>query len=409
LGFEFRYSSFKGPLNGEPVLRSECELCWVEIIMAKDFYEILGVKKTATEEEIKKAYRKLARKWHPDVNPGRKEAEQRFKEISEAYDCLGNKEKRKLYDEFGKEGLQSGFDAEKARQYKQWGSFQQQARQKGGEPFGRYQSYEDIFGDLFGFEGGPSASRGTAAVAGRDIEHEMTIDLLSALKGFETNLSMQKPGPCGVCNGTGTDPKAAMSACTTCGGSGRLNVAQGPMQFTKACPRCKGHGQIGKPCRQCGGSGQVMATETIRVTIPQGVKEGSKVRVAGKGEPGFYGGPAGDLYLIIHIEPHPLLRREEDNLLMEVPVTVREAMLGGTIRIPTVEGEVNLKVPAGSQSGQTLKLKGKGAVNLKTKRRGDLMVKLVVKVPKTEDREVLEAVQKMDRYYEEDVRRAVRL
>ena len=377
--------------------------------MAKDFYEILGVNKTASEEEIKKAYRKLARKWHPDVNPGKKEAEQKFKEISQAYDCLGNKEKRKLYDEFGAEGVQSGFDAEKARQYRQWSSFQQQqARQSGGESFGRYQRYEDIFGDLFGFGGG-SSEHGAATVAGRDIEHEMTIDLVSALKGFETNLAMQKPSPCAVCNGTGTDPKAPMSTCAACGGSGRLNVAQGPMQFTKACPRCKGHGQMGKPCKPCGGSGQVMGTETIRVTIPQGVKEGSKVRVAGKGEPGFNGGLPGDLYLIIHIEPHPILRREEDNLYMEVPVTVREAILGGTITIPTIEGEVNLKIPAGSQSGQTLKLKGKGAINPKTKQRGDLMVKLVVKVPKTEDREILEAVRKMDGYYEEDVRGALRL
>jgi molecular chaperone DnaJ len=237
----------------------------------------------------------------------------------------------------------------------------------------------------------------------------MTIDLVSALKGFETNLAMQKPVPCSACNGSGTDPKVTLSTCTACGGSGRLNVAQGPMQFTKACPRCKGHGKVGRPCNQCGGAGQVMGTETIRVTIPQGVKEGSKVRVAGKGEPGFYGGPPGDLYLIIHIEPHPILRREEDNLFMEVPVTVREAILGGTITIPTIEGEVNLKVPSGSQSGQTLKLKGKGAMNPKTKQRGDLMVKLVVKVPRTEDREILEAVRKMDKYYEEDVRGALRL
>jgi molecular chaperone DnaJ len=377
--------------------------------MAKDFYEILGVKKTASEEEIKKAYRKLARKWHPDVNPGRKDAEQKFKEISQAYDCLGNAERRKLYDEFGQEGLQSGFDAGKARQYKQWGAFQQQqARGRGGESFGRYHRYEDIFGDVFGFGGGPSEA-GAAAAAGRDIEHEMTIDLVSALKGFETNLAMQKPGLCAACNGSGADPKAPMSTCAACGGSGRLNVAQGPMQFTKTCPRCKGHGKAGKPCGQCSGSGQVMRSETIRVTIPRGVKEGSKVRVAGKGEPGFYGGPPGDLYLLIHIEPHPILRREEDNLYMEVPVTVREAILGGTVTIPTVEGEVNLKVPAGSQSGQTFKLKGKGAINPKTKQRGDLMVKLVVKVPKTEDREILEAVRKMDRFYEEDVRKDLRL
>ena len=377
--------------------------------MAKDFYDILGVKKTASEEEIKKAYRKLARKWHPDVNPGKKEAEQKFKEISQAYDCLGSKEKRKLYDEFGEDGIRTGFDAEKAREYKQWGAYQQQQAQgRGGESFGRYHRYEDIFGDLFSY-GGNASEPGAATVAGRDVEHEMTIDLVSALKGFETNLAMQKPIPCSACNGSGTDPKVTLSTCTACGGSGRLNVAQGPMQFTKACPRCKGHGKVGRPCNQCGGAGQVMGTETIRVTIPQGVKEGSKVRVAGKGEPGFYGGPPGDLYLIIHIEPHPILRREEDNLFMEVPVTVREAILGGTITIPTLEGEVNLKVPPGSQSGQTLKLKGKGAMNPKTKKRGDLMVKLVVKVPRTEDREILEAVRKMDMYYEEDVRGALRL
>ena len=377
--------------------------------MAKDFYDILGIKKTASDEEVKKAYRKLARKWHPDVNPGKKEAEQKFKEISEAYDCLGNAERRKLYDEFGEDGLRAGFDAEKAREYKQWGAYQQQQAQgRGGESFGRYHRYEDIFGDIFSY-GGNASEPGAATVAGRDVEHEMPIDLVSALKGFETNLAMQKPVPCSACNGSGTDPKVTLSTCTACGGSGRLNVAQGPMQFTKACPRCKGHGKVGRPCNQCGGAGQVMGTETIRVTIPQGVKEGSKVRVAGKGEPGFYGGPPGDLYLIIHIEPHPILRREEDNLFMEVPVTVREAILGGTITIPTIEGEVNLKVPPGSQSGQTLKLKGKGAMNLKTKKRGDLMVKLVVKVPRTEDREILEAVRKMDRYYEEDVRGALRL
>jgi molecular chaperone DnaJ len=376
--------------------------------MAKDFYEILGVKKDATQDEIKKAYRKLARKWHPDVNPGNKEAEQQFKEISQAYDALGDEKKRKLYDEFGEEGLHAGFDAEKARQYKQWGAYQQ-AGAEGGQPFGRYHSYEDVFGDLFGSAGRASGFGTRAAAAGRDIEHEMTIDLISALKGFETELSMQKAAVCSTCHGTGMDPKSKLSTCPRCGGSGRINVAQGPMQFTRACPQCRGHGQVGKPCPVCGGSGQVVRTERIKVTIPQGVREGSKVRVAGKGEPGVDGGPSGDLYLIVHIQPHPLLTREEDNLYMEVPVTVREAVAGATITIPTIDGEVNVKVPPKSQSGQTLKLRGKGAVNPKTKKRGDLMVKLIVKVPKTDDQEVLEAVKKMDRYYREDVRASIRL
>jgi molecular chaperone DnaJ len=376
--------------------------------VGKSYYEILGVSKDASPEAIKKAYRKLARKWHPDLNPGNKDAEQKFKEISAAYDSLGNEEKRKLYDEFGDEALRAGFDAEKAREYKKWADFQQEARAGGGESFGRYHSYEDVFGDLFG-SGADSSFQTAGTRRGRDLEHEMTIDLVSALKGFETELSMQKPLECAECRGSGTDAKAGMTTCTACGGSGRLNVAKGPMQFTKACPRCKGHGRVGQPCPRCGGSGQVIGTDRIRVTIPQGVKEGSRVRVVGKGEPGLNGGPAGDLYLVLAVTPHPLLKREGDDLHMEVPVTVSEAMAGGTIQIPTVQGAVNLKVPPGSQSGQTLKLRGKGAVNPKTKERGDLLVKLIVKVPRTDDREVLEAAKKMERYYGEDVRAGVRL
>ena len=381
--------------------------------MANDFYEILGIPRDASQDQIKKAYRKLARKWHPDINPGNKEAEQKFKDISVAYDCLGDREKRKLYDEFGEEGLQAGFDAEKAREYKKWGAYQRTAETAGGgsgrADFGRYQNYEDVFGDLFGFGREQGGFRTAAAAKGRDLEHDMTIDMVSALKGFETELSMQKPKACPGCNGTGNDPKTTMTTCTVCGGSGRIQVAQGPMHFTKSCPRCKGHGKSGTTCAQCGGSGQVLGTETIRVVIPQGVKEGSRVRVAGKGEPGLNGGPSGDLYLVIHVKEHPVLRREGDNLLMDVPVTVREAMAGGTITVPTVEGQVRVKVPPGSQSGQTLKLKGKGAVNLKTGKRGDLLLKLVVRVPKTDDRDILDAAEKMERFYREDVRGSIRL
>jgi len=377
--------------------------------MVKDFYKIIGVSKDATQEEVKKAYRKLARKWHPDINPGNKEAEQKFKEISEAYDIIGSEKKRKLYDEFGEEGLQAGFDAEKAREYREWTSFQQQARSAGGQEFGRYQSYEDIFGDLFGFGGRAGGFRTTRASRGRDVQHDMTIDLISALKGFQTELSMQMVKECPGCGGSGTDPSSRISPCPTCGGSGRLNVAEGPMNFTKPCPQCHGHGKIGKPCAQCGGSGQIVGTEKIVVVIPPGVKEGSKVRVAGKGEPGLNGGQHGDLYLVIHVKPHPLLKREGDDLYMEVPVTVREAMAGGTITIPTIDGAVKVKVPPKSQSGQTLKLKGKGAARVKSKQRGNLMVKLIVKVPQTDSREILEGAEKMDRYYKEDVRAKIRL
>jgi len=383
--------------------------------MGEDLYKILGVSNKASQDEIKKSYRKLARKWHPDINPGNKDAEQKFKDISRAYAVLGEPEKRKIYDEFGEEGLQSGFDAEKAREYKKW---QESTRAAGGggfagQSFGRYESYEDVFGDLFGFgRGGGSGGSfrtGRTAAKGRDVQHDMTIDLISALKGFETQLSMQKVRECDLCKGSGTDPSSAMTTCSTCGGSGSVNVAEGPMKFSRACPTCGGHGKVGKPCGRCGGTGQVLGEESIRVTIPKGVKEGSKVRVAGKGEPGRNGGPPGDLYLIIHIQPHSTLKREGDNLLMDVPVTVGEAMAGATITIPTIEGRVNVKVPPKSQSGQTLRLKGKGAYNAKTKRKGDLMVKLVVKVPQTDDSETLEAAGKMDQHYKGDVRAGIRL
>lgn len=388
------------------------------IVMAQNYYDILGVSKSASQEEIKKAYRKSARKWHPDINPGNSEAEKKFKDISMAYEALGDAEKRKLYDEFGEDGLQSGFDADSARQYKQWNDAQksrqwggfQQGGQAGAE-FGRYTSYEDIFGDMFGFGGdrgfgfkGRQASR-----KGRDIEHEMEIDLISALKGFETELAMQKATSCPKCRGAGMDPSAPVTTCSRCGGTGRMNVAEGPMTFTQVCPECQGQGKKGQICPDCGGNGQVLGTEKIRVTIPAGVKEGSKIRIAGKGEPGVNGGAPGDLYLIVREKPHPVLKREGDNLYMEAPITVYEAIAGGSITIPTVEGQIKVKVPPGSQSGQTLKLKGKGAVNTKTKQKGDLLVKLIVKVPKTSDNEIIEAAQKMESHYSDDVRKNIKL
>ena len=377
--------------------------------MSTDFYTILGVSKDAPQEKIKKVYRKLARKWHPDINPGNKEAEKKFKEISRAHDCLGNKEKRALYDEFGEDGLQAGFDAKKAKQYSQWGESRQGKQSAGREGFGRYQSYEDIFGDIFGSGKGSAGFRAQSPARGRDLQHDMTIDLISALRGFETELSMQKAKTCDNCRGSGNDPNSTLSTCAYCGGSGRLNVAEGPMHFTKPCPHCQGHGQTGKPCAACGGSGQVPGTEKIRVVVPKGVKEGSKVRIAGKGEPGLNGGGPGDLYLIVHLKPHPFLKRTGDDLHMDLPITVSEAMAGGTIDIPTVDGLVQMKVPSGSQTGKVLRLKGKGATNPKTKITGNLMVKLVVKVPQTKDPEILAAVRKMDGMYEEDVRSAIRI
>ena len=372
--------------------------------MSKDYYKVLGVSKTASDAEIKKAYRKLARKWHPDINPGNKKAEEKFKEISRAYDCLGDKEKRKIYDEFGEDGLSAGFNADATRQYKQWKSAEQQKGGFSSDESGKYQSYEDIFGDLFGFSAGESGFANSMVVEGRDIEYEITIDFLSALKGFETKISMEKIKQCSGCNGSGIDPKSQFKTCAACGGTGKVDVSKGPMNFKKRCPVCGGKGSTATPCQECYGKGETAYTEKIKVKIPPGVKEGSKVRVAGKGGQGINTDRCGDLYLIIHIKPHPLLRRYGDNIHMDVPVTVYEAMAGGKIIIPTIDGRVNMKIPPKSQNGQTLKLKGKGALNPKTGHKGNLLIKLKVLVPKTEKKEILDAVEKLNSLYTEDIR-----
>jgi molecular chaperone DnaJ len=376
--------------------------------MAKNYYEILGVSKTASKEEIKKAYRKLARKWHPDINPGDKAAEQTFKEISGAYDCLGNEEKRKIYDEFGEDGLKAGFDAEKARQYQEWGA-RGQPYERSAQDFGRYHSYEDIFGDLFGFQDQAGGFQSTESFKGRDMEYEMSVDLVSALKGFETEISLNQAKPCPACQGTGSDPRTQPVPCPSCKGSGRLNVAEGPLHFTRTCPRCGGRGATGNPCLQCGGTGRTSGTERIKVNIPKGVKEGARVRVSGKGELGQNGGESGDLYLIVRIKPHPFLERRDDHLYMDIPVTVYEAMAGGPITVPTPEGQVKVKIPPRSQSGKVLKLKEKGAINTKTGKKGDLFIRLVVKVPETDEQEILDLVKKTESFYPSDVRAGIRI
>ena len=378
--------------------------------MAKDLYSILGLKKDASESDIKKAYRKLARKYHPDVNPGNKEAEQTFKDVSRAYECLGNKEKRKLYDEFGEDGLQGGFDADKARQYRQWQSGAgRESAGFGGEEFGRFHSYEDIFGDLFGFDSSGRSSGRSGKAKGQDVEYALTIDFLSALRGMKSDLSIRRPRPCETCDGSGTQPGTTPAPCETCGGTGRLNVAEGPMHFTQVCPRCSGHGKVGAACFSCSGAGNVEGTETIRVTIPPGVDEGSRIRVAGKGSPGLGGGPAGDLYLMIHVKPHPFLSRKGNDLYMDLPVSIGEALAGGSITIPTIDGDISLKIPPSSQNGKLLRVKGRGVMNRKTKTRGDLLVRLAVRLPEEDSEDMRAAARAMDKYYRENVRKNITL
>jgi len=383
-----------------------------------DFYSVLGVKKDATTDQVKKAYRKLARKYHPDVNPGNKEAEEQFKRIAEAHEVLSDSEKRKIYDEFGEEGLKAGFDAETARRYREWqkaggsrsgpvgpgGTFYYDfSADQGGQ---RYSGFEDIFSELFG-GGGRAAPKGP--MKGRDIESSLDIDFLTAIKGATTRITIQKENTCPECGGEGRIYSSTESVCKTCKGTGQVRVAQGPMNFNQTCPECGGTGRAGEICSACRGSGRVPASETIDVNIPPGVNDGSKIRLAGKGEPGRQEGPPGDLFIITRVRPHPIFRRDGDTLSLELPITVGEAMNGAEVVVPTPNGSVHLKIPPGTKSGRRLRLKGKGVPNLKTKNPGDMYVTIRVQVPDTDNPEALNAAKSLDRYYEGDIRREIHL
>jgi len=378
---------------------------------SQDYYSILGVKRDASEADIKKAYRKLARKYHPDVNPGNKEAEEKFKAISQAYEALSDKDKRKIYDEFGEEGLKTGFDPEQARQYRKWqGRGFGRQDQSSYADFGqfKYSGFEDVFGDLFG-QTGVGGGRATGPVKGRDIESSLEIDFLTAIRGGTTRVTLQKEDVCTVCGGTGRISLSADSVCKTCKGTGQTKVAQGPFNFNQPCPDCGGTGRVGQLCTRCKGAGTVLNTETIDVTVPAGINDGSRIRLAGKGSHGRGGGPPGDLYIISKVRPHPIFKREGDSLRVDMPVTIGEAMNGAEITVPTPDGPVQLRVPRGTRSGQRLRLKGKGVPNLKTKTPGDLYVTVRVQIPATDEQEALELARKLDKFYRADIRRDINL
>jgi molecular chaperone DnaJ len=373
----------------------------------RDYYKILGVDRRASHEDIRKAYRKLARKYHPDINPGNKEAENTFKDLSVAYDALGDPDKRKLYDEFGEAGLAAGFDAEKARTYRQW---QQESARGGGGGY-EYNYNVDDLGDIFGDLGGMFGAgrrQPTGPRRGEDVEATMEIDFLDAVRGFQTSLTLQRHMPCDTCHGVGTKPGSTPVTCPECGGSGGKPVAQGPLQFRITCPRCGGTGKLpGDPCVTCGGAGRVSRPETIRVNIPPGAEPGKRIRLRGKGEAGIQGGPAGDLYIVPRIRPHPLLTRSGKDLTMDLPITVGEAVLGASVDVPTPVGVVKLKIPAGAQSGQRLRVRGKGVPAHGKNPAGDLYLHLMVQVPKNSV--AREIVDRLDQAYTEDVRKDLRL
>jgi molecular chaperone DnaJ len=370
----------------------------------RDYYQILGVERGVSHDDIRNAYRKLARKYHPDINPGNKEAEEKFKDLSVAYDVLSDEKKRKLYDEFGEAGLTAGFDAEKARSYQQW--HEQSARAGGAYEFDT-DELSELFAGLGGMAGaGPRAQRGQ--MRGHDIESSMEIDFLDAVRGFETAMTLQRPVTCEVCNGAGTKAGTKPTTCPECQGSGAKSIAQGPLQFRQSCPRCMGSGQLpGDPCSTCRATGRVLRPDTIRVNVPPGADSGKRIRLRGKGEAGVRGGPAGDLYIAPRVRPHPLLTRSGRDLTMELPITVGEALRGANVEVPTPSGMISVKIPEGAQSGQQLRIKGKGVAAHGQNTAGDLYLRLMVRVPKEKIAD--DVVEKIDEAYGEDVRKDVRL
>ncbi|MCD6283388.1 molecular chaperone DnaJ [bacterium] len=347
----------------------------------KDLYEVLGIERGATEKEIKAAHRRLARKYHPDVNPGNPEAEQRFKEIQAAYNVLSDKEKRKQYDTYGSSFF-SPHGGPGGGPGMEWDEFVRQFASRGMRvEFGG--SGFDVFGDLFGRAGATQTRADTTPRRGEDVYQPVTIDFLEAAKGTTVIMELVREITCDRCNGSGADPDAAWNVCPTCNGTGQISRGASFFRQTTECPHCRGKGSIpSKNCMRCRGSGLITKRERIEVKIPAGIDTGSKVRVPGKGSPGRNGGPYGDLLLNVTVRPHPYFHRQDSNVTLEVPITIAEALLGGEIEIPTLDKHVRMKIPPGTDSGREFRLKGKGFPRLSRAGRGDLLVRVKIVTPK---------------------------
>jgi molecular chaperone DnaJ len=346
------------------------------------------VAKTATADEIKKAYRKLVREHHPDRNPGNAEAEERFKETQTAYDVLSDPEKRRAYDQFGAAGPRMG---------------------TGSPGFGGMQFEEFNIGDLGdllgGMFGGGRRTNARTAVRGDDIEAHVRISFEDSLRGAQVRVPVELDTVCSACHGTGAEPGTAPIVCPECGGRGVVSEAQGLFAFSQPRPRCHGNGSIvEKPCRRCRGTGRERATKRFSVKIPAGSKTGTRIRLKGRGEAGHNGGPAGDLYVVVDVDPSPLFERRGSDLVLDVPVTYAEAALGAKVEIPTPEGPVSLKIPAGTEGGKLLRVKGRGAPHLKGNGRGDLLARVKVTVPKKLSKAEREALEEYGKVSREDPR-----
>lgn len=356
--------------------------------MKEDYYELLGVSKQATQDEIKKAYRKMAVKYHPDKNPGNKEAEENFKKVSEAYEVLKDEQKRAAYDRYGHAAFSGGGGGGPTA----GGPFHDPF-DIFSEVFGGGGGGGSIFEEFFGGGGGGGGRRGGVA-RGSDLRYDLEISLEEAAGGIEKEISFRKPTTCSKCSGSGAEPGSGVTTCPTCGGHGQVTASKGFFSIRQTCPSCQGSGQrIERACTNCGGEGRVNETTKIKVKVPPGVDTGSKLRSAGNGEAGAHGGPSGDLYIVIHVADHEIFDRQDENLYCEIPIKFTLATLGGTIEVPTLSGKATLKIPPGTQSGTTFRLKSKGMPSLRGGYHGDQMVRVKIEVPKslnTEQRQKLE-------------------
>jgi molecular chaperone DnaJ len=352
----------------------------------QDYYELLGVPRKATAKDIRMAFRKLARKYHPDLNPGDKAAEEKFKQLQEAYDVLSDTKKRDMYDQYGfysenapPPGYAGGTDVGAGNVNFDFGGFDFGGQQGAGS------SFRDLFGQFFGGRRGAGAME-PEEEAGGDLEYQIEIDFWDSVRGAVKKLQITRMDACVTCHGTGA--VGSPQTCSTCNGSGSIQQTAGKMRFNVPCNRCGGTGKLRTPCRTCGGEGRVRRTETIDVRIPAGVANGGRVRVPGKGNVGTMGAPAGSLYLRVVVRPHPYFERRGNDLYTTVPVTVPEASLGGKIEVPTIDGRSLVRIPPGTNSGRTLRLKEKGVPHGKGGERGDQYVEIQVIVPEPTDERV---------------------
>jgi molecular chaperone DnaJ len=378
----------------------------------QDYYETLGVSRSAKEDEIRKTYRKLARKFHPDLNPGDKAAEERFKKVQEAYDILSDPKKRQIYDQYGfysdnipPGGPGGGPGADAAHPGMGFGGFDfsEYVNEGGGGAHpGGAGAFRDIFSQFFGGRRGEPAGGGPEK--GSDLEYGLNIDFWESIRGTQVRLNVTRQETCETCNGSGT-VGGSSTVCPECDGTGNVTQMAGAMKFSLTCPRCDGKGRLRNVCPTCHGDGRLSKSEAVEVRIPPGAQSGSRLRVGGKGNAGRMGGPAGDLYITVRVEPHAFFRRDGDDIHIQVPVTVSEAGLGAKIEVPTIDGRALLKVPQGTQNLQKFRLREKGVLNARKNQRGDEIVEVVIQAPKVQDERTRELLRELSQVSTEDPRK----